>query len=297
MRKKMMQRTICLLLLMVLGLSVVVVPVDAQRTATVRGHFTYVVTEHDDITLSQAKRKCVELAKAAAIKGEFGELVTSDVIDTQVETNGESTASYFWENTVAMARGEWLGDIVPPVLNIVYTGDQLVFTAEVYGKAREIIQSRTELKWEVMKDVGDRKRQADVFNSGERIYVNFRSPADGYVAVYLMVGDDETSCLLPYPKDADGRFPVKGGRDYLFFDKAEDPAAYYYRLSTKRQQEDNQLVIIYSPNSFVKCNDKSGDKLHPNSLNTHDFQKWLLKCQRVDRDMVVSKKWIKIRKE
>lgn len=284
------------MLLTFLGLLLSVEPVTAQRTSVVSGNFTYVVTENDDITLSQAKRKCIELAKAAAIKGAFGELITSDVIDTNVETNGESTASYFWENTVAMARGEWLGDLVPPVLDVVYTGDQLVFTARVRGEAREIIQSRTELKWEIMKDVGDVKKQSDAFDSGERIYVKFRSPADGYVAVYLMVGDDETSCLLPYPKDTDGRFPVKGGHSYLFFDKNEDPTAYHYRLSTKRQQEDNQLVIIYSPNSFVKCNDKSGDKLHPNSLNTHDFQKWLLKCQRVDRDMVVNKKWIKIKK-
>ena len=109
-----------------------------------------------------------------------------------------------------------------------------------------------------------------------------------------MVGDDETSCLLPYPRDVDGQFQVKGNRNYTFFDKAADAAAYNYKVSTKRKLEDNQLVIIYSPNPFVKCNDITGDKLHPNSLSTHDFQKWLLKCQRLDKDMVVNKKWIKI---
>ncbi len=267
---------------------------QAQRVEEVTGKYTYVVTENDDITLREAKRKCLELAKAAAIKAQFGELITSDVIDSNVETNGEESSSYFWENTVAMARGEWLGDTEKPTIDVNYENGHLVFSAEVWGRAREIIQSKTDLKWEIQKDGNEKKVTTASFDSGERVYVRFRSPASGYVAIYLIVGDDETSCLLPYPRDPTGRFEVKGGNDYIFFDKEEDPQAFHYKLKTKRRQEDNQLVIIYSPNPFTKCNDITGDKLHPNSLSTHDFQKWLLKCQREDRDMVVNKKWIKI---
>ena len=266
----------------------------AQRVAEVTGSYTYEVSENDDISLRQAKIKCVELAKAAAIKAEFGELITSDVIDSNVETNGESTTSYFWENTVAMAKGDWLGNTVPPVINIEYKNDRLVFTAEVQGKAREIVQSKTDIRWDIMKDGNGKRIVSNNFDSGERVYAKFRSPADGYVAVYLIVGDDETSCLLPYHRDDDGRYPVKGGKTYLFFDKEEDPDAVAYKMKTKLSQEDNQFVIIYSPHPFTKCNDISKGKLHPNSLNTHDFQKWLLRCQREDHDMVVSKKWIKI---
>lgn len=267
----------------------------AQRIENVSGKYTYVVTENDDITLKEAKRKCIELAKAAAIKAEFGELITSDVIDSNVEINGESAGSYYWENTVAIAKGDWLGDTEKPSLDIVYKDGDLVFTAEVHGMAREILQAKTDLKWEVLKDGHDKKVPAASFENGDRIYVKFRSPAEGYVAIYLIVGDDDTACLLPYPKDEDGRFPVKGNRDYLFFDKSVDPSAYHYKLNTKRPQEDNQLVIIFSPNSFTKCNDITGDRFHPNSLSTHDFQRWLLKCQREDREMVVNKKWIKIK--
>lgn len=267
---------------------------QAQREAKVSGKYVYMVSENDDITFKEAKRKCLELAKAAAIKEEFGEMITSDVIDSNVETNGESASSYFWENTVAMAKGEWLGDTEKPKLDIRYEDGKLIFTAEVKGRAREIVQSKIDLKWEIMKDGVARKKVAPIFESGERAYVSFRSPADGYVAIYLIVGDDETYCLLPYPKDVDGRFEVKGGRDYMFFDKEENPQAIHIKMKTKRRLEDNQFVIIYSPNPFTKCNDITGDKLHPNSLSTHDFQKWLLKCQREDRDMVVNKKWIKI---
>ena len=268
----------------------------AQRTVTVNGTYTYIVGDNDDISLREAKVKCIELAKAEAIKAEFGEMITSDVIDTNLETNGEATSSFFWENTVAMAKGDWLGDTKSPELDIEYKDGKLVFKAEVWGKVREIVQAKTDLKWNIMKEILGQISETTSFVSGERIFVRFRSPSDGYVAVYLIVGDDETSCLLPYRKDPSGMFKVRNGKEYIFFDKDEDPRASFYKLSTLHEKEANQLVVIYSPNPFAKCTDITGDARHPNSLSTHDFQKWLLKCQRADRDMVVAKKWVTIRK-
>ena len=48
-------------LLLILILSIMTpVMVMAQRTATVEGSYTYVVGENDNITLREAKLKCVE---------------------------------------------------------------------------------------------------------------------------------------------------------------------------------------------------------------------------------------------
>lgn len=268
----------------------------AQHTASVHATYTYELGDNDDITLREAKRKCIELAKAQAIRQEFGEMITSDVIDTNVETNGEATSSYFWENTVAMAKGDWLGDTREPVVSVAYNDGRLAFTAEVWGKAREIVQAKTDLQWSILHDADGKRKETDTFNSGERIYIKLKSPAAGYIAVYLIVADDETACLLPYHKESSGRHAIGGGKSYMLFDKDADQSASYYKLKTSRQQEDNQLVLIYSPNPFTKCNDTTGDAHRPNSLSTHDFQKWLLKCQRADRDMVVEKKWVKIRR-
>ena len=189
-------------------------------------------------------------------------------------------------------------------------------TAKVYGLAREVVQSRTELQWELLRTGSsdgpkektvsfgrsDTKCYYTRFNEGEtpeftnreRVFLKFRAPANGFVVVYLIEGDDETSCLLPYRNSPFGRMEVIGGRDYLFFDKRQDPQAPTYYLQTQRPSEDNQFVIIYSPHPFNKCNDVSNDPLHPNSLNTHDFQKWLLSNQRHDREMVVNKQWVRI---
>ena len=268
---------------------------QTPREEIVSAEYTYTVRDNENITFGEAKRKCIELAQAEAIRNKYGEIITSDFIDSRVNKDGESSDSYYWENTVARAKGVWLGNSEGfPKFDVAYLDGFIVFTAKVQGLAREIIQSTIDLKWSIMKDGINDRVTADTFDSGERFYVNFRSPADGYVAVYLLEGDDVTSCLLPYSKDPDGRCPVKAGRDYVFFDKNTDPYAPHYVLKTKYAQENNQLIIIYSPNSFTKCNDKVTEKNRPRSLNTSEFQKWLLGCQRMDNDMVVNKKWIKI---
>jgi hypothetical protein len=270
--------------------------VYAQKTVKVHGEYSYEVGENDNITFREAKRKCLELAKAEAIKAEFGELITSDVIDSNVETNGEATSSFFWENTVAMAKGDWLGDTQPAEFTVEYVDNKLIFKAEVWGMAREIIQSKADLRWKILKDVDGEMEETNRFFDRELVYLSFRSPADGYLAVYLITGDDETSCLLPYRKDPTGRFQVKRGKEYIFFNREKDPETVQYRLSTKHPMEDNQFVVIFSPNPFTKCNDITGDAKHPNSLSTFDFQKWLLRAQRADSDMIVDKSWVKIRK-
>ncbi len=267
---------------------------SAQKTVSLNGKYSYVLGDNDNVTIREAKIKCVELAKAEALKTAFGTIVSSDFINSDRVVNDEFS-SYYLSETSTSVKGEWLGDERDPEIKMEIIDGDLVFSAEVWGKAREITRATTDLKWQVKKDVGGQKLEADAFNSGERFFVSFRSPADGYVAIYLITGDSETACLLPYRKDLTGRFQVKGGKEYLFFDKTQDPAASYYKLSTTEPQEYNQLVIIYSPNPFTKCMDIGRDSRHPNALDSKDFAKWLIKSQRADNDMVVHRKWVTIR--
>ena len=115
----------------------------AQRVEEVNGKYTYTIGDNDHITLREAKHKCIELAKAEAIKKVFGEIVTSDVIDSNAETNGEATSSFFWENTVAMAKGDWLMNTKEPEIEVEYDDGKLTFKAEVWGKVREITPPST----------------------------------------------------------------------------------------------------------------------------------------------------------
>lgn len=266
---------------------------SAQRTESVHGISTFSLGEDDNLTIKEAKIKCVELARIEALKKEFGELVLSDFIVSDKVINDEISSVYLMDASSSV-KGEWLADEKEPVINIEYDGKKLNFTAEVWGYAREILRAKTDVKWRVQKDVGGKKIDSDKFDSGERFFINFKSPADGYAAVYLITSGDETACLLPYRKDNSGRYMIKGGKEYTFFDKTTDQDAIYYKLNTDQLQEINQLVMIYSPNPFSKCQDKSVDPRHPNVIGKKEFAKWLLKNQQADREMMVSRTWVTI---
>ncbi len=267
--------------------------VSAQRTESVHGIATLSLSDNDNLTLKEAKIKCIENAKLEAIKKEFGEMVMADFIVSTRDVNDDISSIYI-EDASSSVKGEWLGDEKEPVINIDYDGKVLNFTAEVWGKAREIVRAHTDVKWQVQKDMDGKKIDAEQFDSGDRFFVKFKSPTDGYVSIYLITSDKETACLLPYRKDNSGRFKIKGGKEYTFFDKNEDPNASYYKLSTDQPNELNQLVMIYSPNPFAKCTDKSVDPRHPNVVEMKDFGKWLLKNQRADKEMVVNRTWVTI---
>lgn len=266
----------------------------AQRTAKVTGKYQYIVTDNDNITLKEAKIKAIDLAKAEALKNEFGTMVASDFINSERESVDDSSSFYVMD-TSSSVKGEWLGDEKEPEITIETANGDLIFTAEVWGTAREIVRAHTELKWDAMKDINGKKIASDQFDNGERFFVKLKSPIDGYVAVYLITGDDDTACLLPYRKDTSGRVQVKGGKEYVFFDKTVDPTATHYKLSTNQIQEMNQLVVVFSPNPFSKDVNITADSRKPNYLSQKDFAKWLLKNQRADKDMVVARKWLTIK--
>ena len=267
----------------------------AENIKSVHGKFSYIINDDENITLKEAKNRSIEHAKAEAIKAEFGEEVYSDYITTTIEKTDESYTSVVLDTEVR-AKGEWLVDEREPVINLEYQNGNFVFNVEVWGKAREITRSTTQIDWAIQTDRNGLRTEVDEFMSGERIYVNFTSPADGYVVIYLIGEDGSTSCLLPYRNDTSGRFKVHGGKSYTFFDKKEDEKASQYKLKTTQPEESNQIVVIYSPNPFVKCRDASAEGFEPNSVTTSGFRNWLLKCQRSDKDMVVAKKRIRILK-
>lgn len=278
------------------------ITVDAQRrVANVHGTSELVLYFNYNVTLREAKEECINMAKNDAIAREFGELVTSDVVETVVQSDGETTASDYMESHSLKAQGIWLED-TKLKFDVDYFDGKLVLKAEVWGKAREIKQSKVDLKWKIMKDGNGKRVATKMFydypnkKDKEKIYVTFKAPTDGYVAIYLTQwSTDVTDCLLPYKKNTSGLHPVKGGKEYVFFDKAEDPQANSVSLTVdKGDKEKYQVVIVFSPNKFYRPSDiemKGKNQI----LSSSKFQKWLLTQQR-DEDMVVETEFVTVMK-
>ena len=193
---------------------VVPLPIQAQRTAKVEGEYTFVVGENDNITLFEAKRRTIELAKNEAIKQEFGTVVTSDFIGSSAETDGKQVGSFSMESTGMSVKGEWLADRQPAEVKVEYIDGKLYFTAHVWGEAREIVKSKTDIRWILQCDGPNGREATTRFVNGQRFYIDFQSPTDGYLAVYMIEGNGDVSCLLPYPKSNTG---CKAGAVFTVF--------------------------------------------------------------------------------
>ena len=189
-----------------------------------------------------------------------------------------------------------------------YKGDLLIVTVTVSGLIREIKSAAVDLNVKLMRSRNDGELVASTeFQDGDDLYMQFSSPVEGYVAVYL-VDDNGAFCLLPYQRDGLGRVKVKAGELYLFFSQEKAPQAsrpivdqYVMTCSPDKPLEHNKLYVIFSPNMFTKANDnRSGDNEYgmalPRQLDFHSFNKWLSKSRKRDKDMEVIMENIIIRK-
>lgn len=267
----------------------------AQKPVKVHGTARLTISENDNITPKEARQECISRARIDAIRAEFGEVISfsSNILDFQV--NGEEMTR-FVEETDLSAQAEWVEDTREPKVNMEVQENYIIYTAEVWGLAREITQPHIDFSWKILRGEKESKDEQLVFNNKQRIFIQFRSPVSGYMAVYLLDSTHkEASCLLPYKHNPRGQHYVQAGKDYLLFDRDSDPQAIPYNLVTKQPVEMNQVVLIFSPNPFTKCNEITGDRRHPNSLSIEDFENWLKRLRLRDRDMVIDRsKWVKI---
>lgn len=259
----------------------------AQKLKMVEGEYTYHAP--DNVSIEQAKRTALDRAMIQALADEFGTIVSQSNA-TRVENQNGQTSIDFLSVGGSEVKGEWIETIDEPTYNIRYEGDMLVVSVKVKGKAREIVSAGIDFQAKVLRNGTDDKFESDQFRSGDDLYLSFHSPVSGYLAVYLVDADNQAYCLLPYRNQSDGIYPVKANQRYLFFNVKEAPPnerSYVdeYVMTCRRSSEQNQIYVIFSPNQFVKATDNQSDATLPRELKFEDYQKWLAKCRKHDKEM------------
>ena len=269
----------------------------AQQTREVSGEYTYYAPLN--ITPNEAKAVAIEKAKIQALADAFGTLIDMHSSSVIQNDNGKSNSSFLslGESSV---KGEWLSDTKEPETKILDITDEfLIVNAKVWGRAREIVSAPIEVDAKLLKQT-DGRYDENQFHHGDNVYLSFKSPSSGYLAVYQMDEKEMVYCMLPYAGDDDGQFSVKANKSYLLFseDHAEESEKCdeYTMTCEKKATEQNLVYVIFSPNKFTKANDEESNKivnvngkpeLTPRILSYADFQKWLLRCRRHDEDMQV----------
>ena len=260
-----------------------------SQTREISCEYTYYADPN--LSVKEAKIAAIDQAKVAALAKEFGTFITQDLYSQESNDNNYVTLLSNVE-----VKGEWLVDIQEPEVKIIDTdGDVLVLRARVRGKARPIKNNAAEFDVLALRN-GTNQRFADTnFKDGDKMYLYFKAPADGYVAVYLIDEQNIVTCLIPHEGDGDGQQPVKHGQNYIFFSEQYDSdfkgSDGLVVTCDDERLELNRIYVIYSPNSFVKANDHAGQQLEngnlhrPRQLSLKDFSSWMSKLYARDKNM------------
>lgn len=272
---------------------------SAQKVKKARGEYIYAVSEN--VTIEQAKQIAIDNAKLKAIENEFGAIVSQDnyfKISNQQKDQEVKSEIDFLSFGSSNIKGEWIEDIESPKIDIFYENNLLVIHASVYGKIREITSSKIDLDIKTLRNGVEKHNENESFNNGDNLYLSFKSPKKGYLAIYLADKSDSIYCLLPYRKMQEGVMQIDANKEYIFFNRdyvsppIERRQVDQYKLFCSSSSEQNQLYIIYSTDPLVKANDDEslqtiGELKMPRSLSFEDFQKWLSKNKTNDKNLQV----------
>lgn len=205
-----MRKIVSILFVLLLALQM-----NAQSIKKVHGEYIYHAPEN--VTPEQAKQTALQRAKVQALADEFGTVVTQNNA-TRVENNNGQSDIGMISLGGSEVKGEWIETIGEPQFELIgYENGTMVWKCTVTGKAREIVSDKPIFDAHLLRNGTEGKFKSDEFRSGDDLFLQFRSPVDGYLNVYLDDGQGHVAAMLPYRSQGFGATEIKGNKDYTFF--------------------------------------------------------------------------------
>lgn len=262
------------------------VNMQAQQTRTATGSAMLVIPKN--MTIEQAEVKVVEEAKNKIIADNFGTIVGSATTLTLSDRNGESHTSSFTFGDIEV-KGEWLETTNGPHIERKVVNGEFVLEATISGRIREIQSAPIMYKASVLRNGVEDNCASDTFRHGDYMYVSFQSPEAGYLTIYITDGKD-VQCLYPYPGLSAEYMKVPADKKYIFFSKEHcgdlDPMnVQRCKLGCSEDNEQNRIYLIFSPNKYSKAVDYYAEEDAPRHLSFEEFQNWLSKLKRLDKEL------------
>ncbi|MDE6416686.1 MAG: DUF4384 domain-containing protein [Duncaniella sp.] len=281
--------------LLIFVISLFSLNVYAQKRVWAKATYTYKANRNE--TPAEAERIALLRAQLKAVNDALGMNVSetaSSIVSTQ------SDEDFYSSYSNSSLKGEWVENTCDPVFEYDFEDRIPVITCTVEGYVQEIIGLRTDFEATILKNSPNKRYASNEFTDGDEMYLYFKSPAGGYLNVFLICHDDDTAlCLLPYRESKDGTFKVDADKEYFFFSKdkaSQNPDLVdEYSLTCDRQVEFNDVVIIFSPEKFNKVSlNVKEDLTAIKETSVKEFNKWLAKLQAKHNDITLNKIPIKI---
>jgi len=261
--------------------------VQGQKVVATSGEWTSRI--EINMSKEQCKEQAHELAIINAIEKAFGTWA-----EQQTDIVIKDGRDYYNIVGTTKVKGEWvetLKEDYSETSKIFSTnkGKEVVtfITCNITGKVRKATPKAL-IQYQSLNCPDIRCRKTE-FNSGESLYLSFKSPVDGYLSVFL---EDEEMVyrLFPYSNQSgkeNSATIIKADQEYLLFSK--DPKynkfpmqADEYELYSVKSFEFNNLYVVFSEEPYVKpmlnVEKTSVEKtayLLPKSLTPKKFQEWL----------------------
>ena len=284
---------------LILALLSVTVCFAGPRTKKVRTEYTYYIPAN--VSPDAARDIAIQRAQAQAIADEFGSVVTQSS-SVRIETSNENVNTDFLSIGGSELKGEWIETIGEPKLEYITDGKDLALRVEISGVIREIEGTKVPFEVKILRNGTSDAHESEVFKNGDDLYMSFRSPSGGYIAIYLIDAENQAFCLLPYQGQENGFFATKANRRYLFFhpdfvEGVEKDLVDEIVTDTSLSKERNRILTVFSPNKFFKAADRQTEKDVPRNLGYAEFQKWLANLKKRDVDVSIMETAITISKE
>ncbi len=194
--------------------------------------------------------------------------------------------------------------------------------AEIGGKKKEIreLNCKVKIRARELPDEApeflatplacpDLKCARTDFKTDESIYLYFRSPANGYLSVFLDDGK-VAQRLLPYSAmtgASENGASIEGNKDYMLFSRSDEHNYFgsrqvvdEYQLYAETPHDQNRIFILFSPTPIETPALRSGlnqqiltdfekDKGYriPRATESEKFQDWLIKSRLRKKDLSV----------
>ncbi len=272
---------------------IVFVPLLTHAQKQFKTHGKAQVKIEDNYTKETTKQKAKELAIINAIENVLGSYVEQE---TTIKIEEGNTNFKIVGNT--KVKGDWLKTSSEAYeehrvasKNKVGKGNinEIWITCTIKGVVREIIKPALHFE-AITLNCPQKICRTTTYYNNEQFYLNFSTPSDGYLSVYI-VEEDNVYRLLPYaemPANYVDAIQVKADKSYLLFSPSENHDYFHdfspnqvdeIVMTTDVAKEYADLYVVFSTSPFAKPILSDGVKLQsgslPKSLSKNKFEKWI----------------------
>jgi len=265
----------------------------------------------------QTKLKVVELAKINAIENVFGQVVLEG--NSLYTVNKQQNAKVEFNqvfNSISdvYVNGEWIKDLKVPNVETITKNNKIFYKANVKGIVRELKPALIRFEAKSLSCPKKTCATEEFFNEQD-FYLYFKSPVDGFIAVFLdFPTEQKTYCLLPSKSNGNGEMQVKANSEYFFFSKENKPNPkeqideIQFTLTDAKVAENNKLFILFSPETPLgkpvlnnAPNTKTQQEIIdngyelPEHMPSEEFQKWLQELRSRNKNVELTTKYLLIK--